>query len=207
MIYRTQRHLVRIAVLLLAILLLLPGCIKRSAPQVTYFTLLSLKQMGDTQTLAELPELKLGVGPITIPDRLKRAQIATSRHGNQYEFNEFNRWAGMLETDLTAILGENLGQLLGTEKVGFFPWAYQFKPDYRVMVDVLRLDGALEGEVILSARWVVLDAAGKDVLARGKSDYQQQAEGKDFAGLIRAESQLVGILSKEIAGKISVLGK
>jgi len=207
MIKRKQHHLVRIAILLLAILLLLPGCIKRSSPQVTYFTLLSLKQMGDTQTLAALPELKLGVGPITIPDRLKRAQIATSQHDNQYEFNEFNRWAGMLETDLTAILGENLGQLLGTEKVGFFPWAYQFKPGYRVMVDVLRLDGALGSDVILSARWVVLDGAGKDVLARGKSDYQQQAEGKDFAGLIRAESQLVGILSKEIAGKISVLGK
>ncbi|MGW8313715.1 MAG: PqiC family protein [Desulfuromonadales bacterium] len=207
MIMRKQCHLVRIAILLLVILLLLPGCIKRSAPQVTYFTLLTLKQMGDTQTLAALPELKLGVGPITIPDRLKRAQIATSRHGNEFEFNEFNRWAGMLETDLTEVLGENLNQLLGTEKVGFFPWAYQFKPDYRIMVDVLRLEGALAGDVILSARWMVLDAAGKDVLARGKSEYQQQAEGKDFADLIRAESQLVGMLSKELAGKISILAK
>ena len=137
---RVQRSLqwclVFVAVLLLA------GCISRSAPTVNYYSLLTMEQLQDTEVLASLPEVKLGVGPVSIPDSLKRSQIATRQQSNQYEFAEFNRWAGVLEKDIASVLGDNLGQLLGIEKVGFFPWLHHFKPSYRVMVDVIRYDGS-----------------------------------------------------------------
>jgi hypothetical protein len=193
--------------LILIAVLLIAGCLGRSSPKVTYFSLLTMEQMGETEAVASLPEVKLGVGPVVIPDSLKRSQIATRQHGNQHEFAEFNRWAGVLEKDITSVLGDNLGQLLGIEKVGFFPWLYHFKPTYRVMVDVIRFDGSIDGEAFLSARWEVSDAEGKDFLAGKKSDYRQPLEDASYAALIKAESQLLAALSKEIAAEIAALKK
>lgn len=193
--------------LVLVTLLLVTGCISRSAPTVNYYSLMTLEQLGDTQAIAALPEVRLGVGPVTIPDSLKRSQIATRQQGNRYEFAEFNRWAGVLEKDITAVLGDNLGQLLGVEKVGFFPWMQHFKPTYRVMIDVVRFDGALDGEAVLSVRWAVADSSGENFLAGGRSDYRQPLEEANYAALVKAESQLLAALSKEVAGVIVALQK
>jgi len=193
--------------LYLAALLLATGCISRSAPTVNYYSLMTLEQLGDAEAMAALPEVRLGVGPVTIPDSLKRSQIATRQQDNRYEFAEFNRWAGVLERDITAVLGDNLGQMLGVEKVGFFPWMQHFKPTYRVMIDVVRLDGTLDGEAVLSARWAIADSEGKNFLAGKKSDYRQSLGNASYAALIKAESQLIAALSKEIAAEIVALAQ
>ena len=193
--------------LFLVAFLLVTGCISRSAPTVNYYSLLTIEQLGDAEAIAALPEVRLGVGPVTIPDSLKRSQIATRQHGNQYQFAEFHRWAGVLEKDIAAVLGDNLGQLLGIEKVGFFPWLHHFKPTYRVMVDIIRFDGAIDGEAVLSARWAVADDEGKDYLAGKKSEYRQPLEDASYAALIKAESQLIAALSREIASEIAALAK
>ena len=194
-------------IVLLIVVLLLSGCLSRSAPKVTYYSLLTMKQLGDVQAVASLPDVKLGIGPITIPDSLKRSQVATRQHGNQYEFNEFNRWAGVLERDLTTVIGDNLGHLLGVEKIGFFPWMTYFEPSYRVIIDVIRLDGAIDGEAVLSARWAISNTDGREFLVGKKSDYRQQLEDASYAALIKAESQLLAALSKEIAAEIVALKK
>ena len=203
--YRIQKSLQWCLVFVAA--LLIAGCIGRSAPKVTYFSLMTMAQLDQTEVVASFPEINLGIGPVVIPDSLKRSQIATRRHGNQYEFAEFNRWAGVLEQDITSVLGDNLGQLLGIEKVGFFPWLQHFKPTYRVMVDIVRFDGAIDGEAVLSARWVVSNSEGKDYLSGKKSDYRQPLEDASYAALIKAESQLLAALSKEIAAEIVALKK
>ncbi|MDX2481809.1 MAG: PqiC family protein [Desulfuromusa sp.] len=194
-------------VVIFAVAVLLSGCIGRSSPKVTHFSLLTAEQLNTEQTIASLPEIKLGIGPVTIPDSLKRSQVATRQLGNQYEFDEFNRWAGVLEKDLTYILGDNLGQLLGVSHVGSFPWRQYFKPTYWVRVDFERLDGALAGEAVLSARWSVTDAEGKELLAGGKNDGRQLLDAESFAALIKAESQLVAELSRNIADAIVTLNK
>ena len=194
-------------IVLLIVALLLSGCLSRSSPKVTYYSLLTMKQLGDVQAVASLPDVKLGIGPIAIPDSLKRSQIATRQYGNQYEFDEFNRWAGVLERDLTAVIGDNLGHLLGVEKIGFFPWMTYFEPSYRVIIDVIRLDGAIDGEAVLSARWAISNTEGREFLVGKKSDYSQPLEDASYASLIKAKSQLVAKLSKEIAGEIVTLAK
>lgn len=193
--------------LFLVAFLLVTGCISRSAPTVNYYSLMTLEQLGDAEAIAALPEVRLGVGPVTIQDSLKRSQIATRKLGNQYQFAEFHRWAGVLEKDINSVMGDNLGQLLGIEKVGVFPWLHHFKPTYRVMVDVIRFDGALDGEAVLSARWAIADNDGKDYLAGKKSEYRQPLEDASYAALIKAESQVLAALSKEIASEIVALAK
>jgi uncharacterized lipoprotein YmbA len=193
--------------LLLCCVLLVTGCIGRKSPEVTYYSLLTMEQMGEVQPVSSHPEIKLGVGPITIPASLKRSQVATRQHGNQYAFDEFNRWAGVLEKDITNVVGDNLGVLLGVEKIGFFPWMRYFTPSYRVIVDIQRLDGSLDGEAVLGARWAVADAEGKEFLAGDKIVLRQPLQEASYAALVKAESLLVAELSKKIAGEIDGLLK
>ena len=191
--------------LLLCCVLLVTGCIGRKSPEVTYYSLLTMEQMGEVQPVSSHPEIKLGIGPITIPASLKRSQVATRQHGNQYAFDEFNRWAGVLEKDIANVVGDNLGVLLGVEKVGFFPWMHYFTPSYRVIVDIQRLDGSLDGEAVLGARWAVADAEGKEFLAGDKIVLRQPLQEASYAALVKAESLLVAELSKKIAGEIEGL--
>lgn len=204
---KTHRFLTVIFPCFLLLALLLGGCLGRSSPNVTYFSLLSMEQLGEVQAVASLADVNLGIGPVEIPDSLKRSQIATRSHGNQHEFDEFNRWAGVLEKDITMVMGDNLGHLLGVDKVADFPWMNYFKPTYRVIVIVQQLDGALGGEATLAARWTVADAEGKELLAARKSVHSQQLEDASYAALIKAESQLIATLSKEIAAEIVALKK
>ena len=183
---------------------LVSGCLSRSSPDVNYFSLLNMEQMGNTLKIGSLEQEILGIGPINIPDGLERSQIVT-RTQNQYEFDEFNRWVGMLENDIGIVLGDNLGQLLGINNIAFFPWIPQFKPTLRVVVLIQRLDGTLEGEAVLSARWAVSDGEGKNVLVAKRSDFRASLEEPSYAALVKAESQLLANLSQEIAEQIMAL--
>lgn len=187
--------------------LLLSGCIGRNNTEVTYYSLMTMEQSGENLQLGEYPELALGVGPVAIPESLKRSQIVTRNSLNQYSFNEFNRWAGVLENDIATVLGDNLGELLGVKKVAFFPWKYQFSPDYRVTLDIQRFDGALDGDVVFSVRWIVSDGEGKKTLAMQKSTYRQALEEASFPALIKAESQVLAALSQDIAEVVVALKK
>ena len=53
----------------------------------------------------------------------------------------------------------------------------------------------------------VADADGKDYLAGRKNDYSQPLADASYAALIKAESQLLAALSKEIAAEIVALQK
>jgi uncharacterized lipoprotein YmbA len=158
-----------------------------------------MEQMGETVATTTSSDLRIGIGPITIPDTLKRAQIVTRDEQNIYRFDEFNRWAGVMEKDIAYVMGDNLGDLLGVEKIAFFPWMHHFSPTHRIIIDIIQFDGELTGEAILSVRWSIADAEGKTSLAGGKSVYRQPVEGGNFTGLVKAESQLLAELCKDLA--------
>lgn len=187
---------------LLLSLLMLFGCTLRSAPTVNYFSLLTLEQLGETASVAAHHKMQLGVGPVVIPDNLKRSQIVTRQHGNQFEFDEFNRWAGVLEKDIEAVIGDNLGVLLGVENIGFFPWQPHFSPSYRVVIEIQRLDGSLGGEAVLDARWTVLGSDGKQTLAGARSVFRRPSTEPGYAGLVKAESQVIVDFCKVMAEAI-----
>lgn len=201
------RYVVRMLAvcMLFSTFLMLSGCVGRSSPKVSYYSLLSIEQLGEAQIIASHPEVELGVGPVTIPESLKRSQIVTRQHDHLYEFNEFHRWVGVLEKNLAAVVGDNLGLLLGVDKVDTFPWMSHFKPNYQIVIDIQRLDGALDGEAGLAARWSVADSEAKELLAGGRSVFHQPLKGSGFAALVKAESLLVAELSKEVAVEVDRL--
>ena len=82
-----------------------------------------------------------------------------------------------------------------------------FTPTYRIAIDIMRLDGALEGEAVLSARWAIAGTDGKEMLASGKNNYRQALGEASYAALVKAESQMIAELSKVIAKELASLAK
>ena len=179
------------------------GCFGKSAPQATYYSLLSMQQLGmDDSTVTDHPDLRVGIGPVTLPDALKRIPLAVRDANNVYMFDDYHRWVGTLEKDIATVLGDNLGALTGTDRVALFPWLFHFKPTYRVIVDITQFDGDLAGDAVLIARWAVTEREGTTTLVTGRSVYRQPVLGGDYAGLVKAESLLLADFSRELARAI-----
>ena len=200
---RLEKKLVCRSALILSLLLLF-GCVVKS-PQVTYYSLATLGPADrDVHNMARF-DVAVGVGPLTVPDYLKRVQIATRIADNRYKFAEYDRWAGLLEQDMVSVVTTNLGILLGTDRVATFPWRNYFKPDYRVAVDVIQFDSALDDDAVFSARWSISDATGQTMLASGKSDLRVRQSGSGYDALVAAESALLAQFSKQLAGEVRQL--
>ena len=122
------------------LMLLLAGCAAPS-PQVTYYSLYVPAQQPSPARQTATAPLVVSIGPVTIPDILKQAQIATGGADGRYQLSDNHRWSGELDRDFARAVAEQLADTLGTEQVAIFPWDQQFKPTYRVLLDVLSMGG------------------------------------------------------------------
>ena len=192
------------SVLLVLVWQLFSGC-AGPLPVNNYYSLATVDATDfEIHNMARL-DVSLGVGPLSVPDYLKRPQIATRLAENRYKFEDSQRWAGLIEQDMLAVITSNLGLMLSTDKVAAFPWLNFFKPDYRIAIDVLQFDSALDGDAVFKARWSISDATGRELLASGKSDLRTTLQQSSYDALVRAESELLERFSKELAGQVQQL--
>jgi uncharacterized lipoprotein YmbA len=184
----------------------LAGC--TSSPSSRFYILSSLATPGpEMKPLPGERCLSLGVGPIKIPDYLDRPQIVTRVAQDEIALAEFDRWAGNLKDNLTRVLANNLSTLLCTKNISLFPWVGGIPIDYRIEVEVIRMDGSLGGNVSLEAWWIILSGDKKQVLFAKKSNFTEATGGKDYKSLVSAQSRALEKLSREIAEAIRPLAK
>nr|VFJ58238.1 MAG: hypothetical protein BECKDK2373B_GA0170837_10728 [Candidatus Kentron sp. DK] len=178
----------------LAILIVLSGCAVVSEPKNHYL-------MSPVDPAATPPpvELAVGVGPITLPDYLRRENIVVRQSPTRIRIAPNDRWAAPLDTHLSALLAENLRRRLGSSGIPVFPWPPVARVDYQVTVDITRL--IHEGEnVYLDAHWRILN--GPSSVAVDGSTRIREPAGDDYDQIVAAMSHAVGRLSDEIAGAI-----
>jgi uncharacterized lipoprotein YmbA len=168
--------------------------------------------------LGPLPERKaperseacvsIGIGPVKIPEYLDRSSIVTRVASHELMVAEFSRWAEPLEESFPRVLAENLSALLCTKTVLIFPWKGSIPLDYRIYVDVTRMDGKLGESAVLDVSWTIMGSAEKKgVLVMERSSYKESAGGPDHGDYAAAQSRNVASLSREIAEAILVLLK
>ncbi len=201
-----KRHLLHIRIILMlgVLLAVLSGC---TASPHSRFYLLSPLDTTDPQINPSAEErcLSIGIGPIRIPDYFDRPQIVTRGPAGEITLAEFDRWGEPVKENLTRTLAKNLSVLLCTDSIVFFPWRGGIPIDYRIEMEVLRLDGSLGGNVSLEAWWVILNGNGKKMLLFKKSNITEAVGGQDYKSLVAAKGRAIGHLSRDIASAIKTL--
>lgn len=187
------RHLLTLGLLLLV----LTGC--ASTPPTQFYILPSLAGSGTTPlSAADNRDLTIGVGPVILPPYLDRPQIVTNASRAKLTLAEFDHWAAPLHDIFSRALAENLSLLIPTDRVVLHPWPRSTEINYQVVVEVTRFDGPATGAAVLTARWSILDANGKE-LAMRKSSLNASAGRQDYEAMVTAMSRTLEGLSHDIA--------
>jgi len=183
------RHL---ALPLAAILALaLTGC-GTSAP-ARFYTLASTATTQD----APVAHYAVVVGPVIVPGSVDRPQLVVQVAPNQVDIDEFNRWAAPLNDGIARAVAGDLAVLLGTSDVATAPIA-NFKPAYRVSLDVQRFDSMPGDAVVVEAVWTVRTTASGETRS-GRTVARQTVSGKDYEALAAAHSRALAQVSGDIA--------
>jgi len=191
-----QKH---VAIILLA--LILAGCLGGQSPPTNFYMLspLSPSQAGAFSASTE-PRTHIGLETVVVAEYLNRNEIVVNLDNTIYQLAEFNQWAEPLSDNLTRVLEENLTILLQTDSINVSLASESSIPfDYRLEVDVLRLDGNLGDQVTLVAQWALLEAEENDLIVMRRSEYQASAAHNTYKGLVLAKSRTIEKLSQDIA--------
>jgi uncharacterized lipoprotein YmbA len=189
---------------LTTLLIAMTGCAGSSAPARLY-VLTPAPEARVAPLGAAVPgSPALGVGPVRIPGLLDRPQVVTRRGADEIDAAEFDRWGEPLADSVPRILAENLAALRTTERVALFAWDPAPSVQHQVVVDVMRFDGAIGGDVVLDARWRILATDGQE-LSVNRSVLTQPTGGTGYPAVVGAMSRALGALSREIAATLETL--
>ncbi len=153
---------------------------------------------GDNRTADNSRNVGIGIGPLRFPDYLSRTAIVRYESDGRVAIAETQRWAEPLEHNFSRVLVENLSRLLQSDQVLRYPWAAWRKPEYQLVMDVMRFEANSNGEVELIVQWALLEGESKKPLLEKYSRFVQPA-GEDFDSIVRAHSQALAVFSQEVA--------
>jgi len=186
---------------------LLSGCFSRSQPTKFYLLQSTLGlQTGEVRSASG--EMKIGIGPIVLPEFLDRPQIVTRIGENEHQIDEFNQWAESLTFSIARVLGENLAILLATDNIFLFPWRGSTQLDYQVKVGIIRFGGTPGGTAVLDVLWTIYKGNdAKELLDMKKSSFSRSTGGEGYESLVTAQNKMLEDFSREIARVITAIPK
>ena len=179
-------------------LLGLSGC--ASSPPTRLYVLPSVTG-AETASPAAPRDLTIGVGPVTLSPYLDRLPIVTRASRARLVLGEFDQWAASLQDLVTRALAENLSHLIPTERVVLHPWSRTVELDYQVTADVMQFDAGPSGEVVLAARWRLLNAKEQALVMR-QARFTAAAGRRDYEATIIAMGHTLDALSQDMAAAL-----
>jgi len=179
--------------------MMLTACGGRTPPAKFY----TLQPVEQSSTGKSLPlNVALAIGPVAIPAALDRAEIVTRDAVNEVSFSEYQRWAGPLKASIAAVIAQNIGTLLETERVTPFTHENIFQPTHRVVININRYDSQLAKEFLLSATWSIKNLNGNKLLLIRNSIIREPLASAGYEELVAAQSKALAALSQEIAAAL-----
>ena len=173
--------------------LALTGC--ETQPKTRFFALSASTATPEPVT----SDLTVAIGPIDLPQYLQRPQIVTRPEDNRLVVDEFNRWGGSLEQEIDRVLTQNLGSLIGTQRIYSFPSRIVADVDYRISIYIRGFDGALGNTVTLDVSWSIIEERSASVIQTNRGRYQAVAEEGDYAAYAAALSRTLQQLGRDLA--------
>lgn len=182
--------------------LFLAGC--GSTPPSTLYVI-EAQAPANVRTVTE--GRRVEVVAVRIPDLWDRPQIVLSRPGGQVDFNEFNRWAVPLKSEVPRVVTRNLVSLLGSSTVWLredFPGA---KPDLRVQISIEQIEAVAGQQLRLEAAWAIRGSDAAAVLKVGRGVIQEPLSDTSYASVVAATSRALLALSRDVARDVAATSK
>ncbi len=199
-----HKHISRFILLFFACALFSSGC--GSTIPAKFYSLSSTE--GAEPKKGASPEgraITIRLDPVDIPDYLDRPQIVSRSGQNELVVSEYNRWAGSLRDDITRVLMDDLTLLLAREGTQVSMTRPAMAVDYRLRVDIVRLDIMPGGTVFLRAQWILTGKDGAAVVPLRTNTVEEKIEGTGYAARVAAMSRAFEGLSREMSGAIGPL--
>ena len=189
-----KRKILR-CVLLMSVLL---GACGTTVPPVYY----SLEDQA-MSVAARATTPRVAIVQVKIPDALDRPQLLIRSAGNRLLLSEQRRWAEPLRQEIPRVVADDLGRLLDSSGVAALPVDVdRFAADFRVQLDVQRLDVVAGQGADLDLFWLLEPRQGKVTV--GRSTLREPlAAGDDPAAPVAALRRALARASADIATEIS----
>jgi uncharacterized lipoprotein YmbA len=178
----------------------LAGC--ATTPPASFYTLAPLPAAEADSAAVTSQSPAIGVGPISFPAFLDRAQLVGRSGASELTVDELHRWGGSLQDDFPRVLGENLAHLLGTARILLHSAEVRYPIDFRVAVDVLRFETTEKGEAVLKVRWAVLNPHTEEALLVRERNYRAATESREPSASVDAMSRVLGDFSRDVASTL-----
>jgi uncharacterized protein len=149
--------------------------------------------------------LRLGLGPVTLPDYLLNPEVVTRVSLNRIELDPASRWAEPFDQNFRAILARDLQTLLGNASVTPYPWYSSTHLDFAIEVNVERFERDPSGATRLVADWRIRDGRSNRALLAHHSSFSAPAAGSSVDNAVAALSRELNDLSRQIADAVTAL--
>ncbi len=146
--------------------------------------------------------IHLRIARVTLPEYLNRPHIVTRTTENNLTLSDDDQWAEPLSDTVARVLAENISQHICTKKISLSPGKTSGDSDYRVEVEVYRMDGNLGKDAVLDVWWTVSGGAGNIFHQSKRSKFSESVKGSTYSAFVQAQSRNLDTFSREIAEAI-----
>lgn len=145
----------------------------------------------------------LALGPLQVPEYLRRPQIVTRGPGAELSVDEFSRWAEPVDEAVHRVLAANVDALVDGLSVLAFPHNSLIEADYRLVGRIDRFDVDETGTAVLAVQWSISDRDRRLVVAPRRSRFEAAGgDPGDKDAVARALSETIEQFSRQIAGTL-----
>ncbi len=150
----------------------------------------------------KLTELRMGVGPITIPGYIDRPQIVTKTESAELQLAEFERWAEPMGEMFTRTLTENIKSLTGSHHIYSYPWSSNLDFTYRINAKIIKFENNVNGDALLIAHWQLIHESGESKVKTMHSEFNANAKDASYSSRIAALNDTLTQFAKEIVAQL-----
>lgn len=194
----------------------LAGCFSlgRDAPPLQHYVLSAARTV-EAQAAPDAAGVTLGMRRLDLAAYLATPMIVVRRGAHRIGTSEYHRWAEDLSHGISRAVASHLAGAAPIRAVNVAPWPVRTRHDYLLQLNVARFEGiagaeptaaAATGAVHVAASWELLRPADDAVLARGSTDFRQQAwRVGDYAALVTLLDEGLSAVARDVAACVQRL--
>ncbi len=187
------------------------GILGGESPLTRYYILSEVPRTEQPPTAASEPII--AIVEITMSDYLDTRNFVTRPTENTVDLAQFDQWGAPFRPHVSRTLKNNVANLVPSERVLLSPLSIPVTVDYEVRTDIQKFEQDPTGNVVLEARWGLIDLNKRSAVAfqtvkiRKPVVIEAPAEGDDSAGtakpdygaIAEAMSAALGDMSRDMA--------